>query len=90
MAFDSTLPSQLEEREKGNAQSLGLDCLRFGEQKNGCPSLISGGGQRGGGEFDQLMEHHLRDDQAEIVSFSFVTMTNKADGCDYINVPPVT
>ena len=71
MVFDSTLLSQLEEREKGSAQSL--DCLRFGERKNGRPSLISGGGQRGGGEFDQLMEHHFRDDQAEIVSFSLWT-----------------
>jgi hypothetical protein len=77
MVFNSTLSSKLEEREKENAQSV--DCLRLvGERKDGRPSWISGGGSRGGGEFDQLyMEHHLRDDQAENVSFSLVTMELK-------------
>jgi hypothetical protein len=52
MALDSTLPLQLEGREKENAQNL--DCLRLGERINGRPSLISGDGRRGGGEFNQL------------------------------------
>ena len=77
MAFDSTLSSKLEEREKENAQSI--DCLRLaGERKDGRPNWISGGESWGVGEFDQLfLEHHLRDDQAENVSFSLVTMELK-------------
>ncbi len=52
MALDSTLPLQLEGREKENAQNH--ECLRLGERINGRPSSISRGGRGGGGEFDQL------------------------------------
>ena len=72
MAFDSTLPLQLEEKEKGNAQSL--DCLRFGERKMFAQARFPEADS--GSEVNSIswMEHHLRDDQVEIVSFSLVTI----------------